>query len=54
MKAYLILALLIAFLTISVAAQADVIELTRSIIETQRQAIIAKNLELTEEEAGEF
>ena len=54
MRTYLILALLVAFLTIPVTAQADEIELTRSIIETQRQAIIAKNMELTEPEAVEF
>ena len=54
MKTYLILTLLVAFLTIPVAAQADVIELTRSLIETQRQAIIAKNMEITEAESAEF
>ena len=44
----------VAFLTIPAAAQTDEIELTRAVIETQRQAIIAKNMELTEAESEEF
>ncbi len=54
MRTCLILSLLVAFLTIPVAAQTDEIQLTRSVIETERQAIIAKNLELTEAEGEEF
>ncbi len=54
MRTCLILSLLVAFLTIPMAAQTDDIQLTRSVIETERQAIIAKNLELTEAEGKEF
>ena len=54
MRTCLILSLLVAFLTIPVAAQTDEIELTRSVIQTERQAIIAKNLELTEAEGEDF
>ncbi len=54
MRTCLILSLLVAFLTIPVAAQTDEIQLTRSVIETERQAIIAKNLELTEAEGEKF
>ena len=54
MKTYLILVLLVAVLTVPAVAQSDEIELTRSVIETQRQAIIAKNMELTEAESAEF
>ena len=54
MKTYLILVLLVAVLTVPAVAQSDEIELTRSVIEKQRQAIIAKNMELTEAESAEF
>ena len=54
MRTFLIGSVLIAFLTIPAAAQTDEIELTRAVIQTQRQAIIAKNMELTEAESAAF
>ena len=54
MRTCLILSLLVAFFTVPLAAQTDEIELTRSVIQTQRQAIIAKNLKLTEAEGEQF
>ena len=54
MRTFLTGSVLVAFLTIPAAAQTDEIELTRAVIETQRQAIIAKNMELTEAESEEF
>ena len=54
MRTCRILIVLAASVTVSLFAQTDEIELTRSLIQTERQAIIAKNLELTEAEAEEF
>ncbi len=54
MRTCRILIVLAASVTVPLFAQTDEIELTRSLIQTERQAIIAKNLELTEAEAEEF
>ncbi len=54
MRTCRILIVLAASVTVPLFAQTDEIELTRSLIQTERQAITAKNLELTEAEAEEF
>ena len=54
MRTCRILIVLAASVTVPLFAQTDEIELTRLLIQTERQAIIAKNLELTEAEAEEF
>jgi hypothetical protein len=43
-----------SFMSINLLGQATEIELTRAVIQTQRQAIMAENMMLSEEEAEKF
>lgn len=46
--------LILGFIAPAAFGQADEIELTRAVIQTQRQAIVAANLGLTEQEGQKF
>lgn len=50
----ILMGLILGFVAPMTFGQADEIELTRAIIQTQRQAIVAANLGLTDEEGQKF